>query len=126
MGCDTTFGVTKEQRNLFLFAGVDGNNKVFTVFHCFVPSKEARAYHWDLRSALPHLLTEVTLSYNRCITTDQDQAMYQPFIYIMDNVPCLSKSRYRLDNYHLLQKEWRDLIAIMKNIQSLWQYQVMS
>ena len=27
--CDTTFGVTKEQRNLFLFAGIDGNNKTF-------------------------------------------------------------------------------------------------
>ena len=35
MGCDTTFGVTREQRNLFLSAGVDGNNKVFTAFHKF-------------------------------------------------------------------------------------------
>ena len=30
--CDTTFGVTREQRNLFLIAGIDGNNKVFTIF----------------------------------------------------------------------------------------------
>ena len=29
---DTTFGVTKEQRNLFLVAGIDGNNKVFNIF----------------------------------------------------------------------------------------------
>ena len=30
--CETAFGVTKEQRNLFLVAGIDGNNKVFTIF----------------------------------------------------------------------------------------------
>ena len=47
-GCDTTFGVTKAQRHLFLFACIDGNNKVFTLFHCFMPSKEASAYHWAL------------------------------------------------------------------------------
>ena len=93
MGCDTIFGVTKEQRNLFLFTGVDGNNKVFTVFYCVMPLEEARAYHWALRSTLPHLLTEVTLPHNHCIATDQDQTMYQPFISIMDNVSCLSKSR---------------------------------
>ena len=30
LACDTTFGVTKEQRNLFLFAGIDGNNNKFS------------------------------------------------------------------------------------------------
>ena len=30
--CDATFGVTKEQRNLFLIASIDGNNKVLTIF----------------------------------------------------------------------------------------------
>ena len=53
----TTFGVTKEQRNLFLFAGIDGNNKVFTCFHCYMPSKKARAFNWALHSALAQLLT---------------------------------------------------------------------
>ena len=37
--CGTTLGVTKEQRNLFIFSGIYGNNKVFTIFLCFVPSK---------------------------------------------------------------------------------------
>ena len=36
---DTTFGVTKEKRKVFIFAGVDRNNKVFTAFRCFMPSK---------------------------------------------------------------------------------------
>ena len=30
--CDTNFGVTKEQRNVFFVEGIDGNNKVFTIF----------------------------------------------------------------------------------------------
>ena len=45
MVCDIAFGVTKEQRKLFMFAGIDGNNKVFTAFHFYMPSKEARLYH---------------------------------------------------------------------------------
>ena len=56
MACDTTFGVTKEQRNLFLFAGIDSNNKVFIVFRCSIPSKEARAYNWAQRIAIRHLV----------------------------------------------------------------------
>ena len=112
MGCDTTFGVTRQQRNLFLFARIDGNDKVLTVFHYCMPSKEARAYHWSLRSALPHLLTEVTLSHNKCIATDQEYTMYRPLRSMMDSFPCLSKSRHRLDTYHLLNKEWKDKVVL--------------
>ena len=35
--CDTTIGVTQEQRNWFLVAGIDGNNKVLTIFRYFMP-----------------------------------------------------------------------------------------
>ena len=70
LGCDVTFGVTKERRNLFLIAGIDANNKVFTCFHCFMTSKQARAYHWALRVAARHLLTDNVLSLNQCIACD--------------------------------------------------------
>ena len=46
LACDTIFGVTTEQRNLFLFAEIDGHKKVFTPFRYFMPSKEIRTYHW--------------------------------------------------------------------------------
>ena len=39
LACDVTFGVTKERRNLFLLAGVDGSNNVFTCSHCYMPPK---------------------------------------------------------------------------------------
>ena len=112
LACDTTFGVTKEQRNLFLFAGIDGNNKVFTAFRCFMPSKETRAYNWALRVALRHLLSDHILSYNQCVASDQELAMYQPLRAMMEHVPCMYNSRHRLDKYHLLTKEWLDKVAL--------------
>ena len=36
IACDTKFGVTKEQRNLFVVNSIDGHNKVFTVMRCFM------------------------------------------------------------------------------------------
>ena len=45
MACDTTFGVTKEQKNLFVVDVINGHNKMFTVKRCFLPSKETKAYH---------------------------------------------------------------------------------
>ena len=112
LACDTTFGVTKEQRNLFLFAGIDGNNKVFTAFRCFMPSKETRAYNWALRVALRHLLSDTPLLFNQCVATDQELAMYQPLRAMMEHVPCMYHSRHRLDKFHLLTKEWLDKVAM--------------
>ena len=83
LSCNVTFGVTKERRNLFLIAGVDANNKVFTCFHCFMPSKQARAYHWVLRVAARHLLTDNVLSLNQCFACDQEYSMYQALRQMM-------------------------------------------
>ena len=109
--CDTTFGVTKEQRNLFLMAGIDGNNKVFTIFRCFMPSKEARAYNWALRIAFKNLVGEHALSLNQCIASDAEDAMYTPIRGMIHSVPCMKKSHHRLDKFHLLNKEWKDHVS---------------
>ena len=45
MACDTTFGVTKQQRNLFIVADIGGHNKVCTAMRCFITSKETKAYY---------------------------------------------------------------------------------
>ena len=103
--CHTTFGVTKEERDLFLLSGVDGNNKVFTALRCFMPSKDTCAYNWAPRAALPHLLSDKSLSFNQCVATDQELAMYYLLHTMMEDVPCMYHSRHRLDKYHLLTKE---------------------
>ena len=108
---DTTFGVTKEQRNLFLIAGIDGNNKVFTILRCFMPSKEARAYNWALRMAFINLIGERALSLNQCIASDAEEAMYNPVRGMIHNDPCFNKSHHRLDKFHLLSKEWKDNVS---------------
>ena len=115
LGCDTTFGVTKERRNLFLIAGIDANNKVFTCFHCFMPSKQARAYHWALRVAARHLLTDNVLSLNQCIVCDQELTMYQPLRERILNSNCLKQSCNQLDKHHLLQKVWKDKVEFKVN-----------
>ena len=98
MAFDTKFGVTKEQKNLFGFAGIYGHNKVFTAMCYFMPSKETKAYHWEMRPSLQHLVTDKTLSFNQYIAYDQKRDIYQPLRELMENVPCLNTSRNRLKN----------------------------
>ena len=102
MACDTTFGVTKEQRSLFVIARIDGHNKVFTNMRYFMCSKETKAYHWAMKTELRHLVIDTTLSFNQCIACDQEISIYQPVREMMENIPCLDESCNRLDTYHLL------------------------
>ena len=94
LGCDTTFGVTKEQRILFLVTGIDVNNKFFTIFCYFMPSKEAHIYSWTLRIAFKNLVGELTISFNQCITSDTKEAIYGHIHRIIHNIPCITKSHH--------------------------------
>ena len=52
--------------------------------HCFMPSKELRAYHWAFNSAFPFLLSHQSLSYNQAISTDSEMVMYKPLQTLME------------------------------------------
>ena len=110
--CDTTFGVTKEQKKLFLCAGLDDEIKTFPLLHCFMPSKLIRAYTWAIKIALPTLLTRNTLSYNCCVSSDSELAIYTPLRSMMDNDIYLNKSCHRLDKYHLFTKPWTETVVM--------------
>ena len=97
MVCDTTFGVTREQNDLFAVTGIDIHNKVLTAMRCFLPSKEIKAYYWAMKTDLRYIITDTTLSFNQYIACDKELAIHQPLRAIMDNVPCLYKSYNRLD-----------------------------
>ena len=113
LACDVTFGVTKEQRNLLVFVGVDSNNKTFPALHCFMPSKELRAYHWAFNTALPFLLSPQSLSCNQAISTDSEMAMYKPLRALMqEHSGFLSQSSHRLDKYHLFTKPWKENVYL--------------
>ena len=85
---------------------IDANNKVFTIFRCFVPSKEAHSYNWTLRIAFKNLDGELVISFNQCISSNTEEAMYV-HIHRIHNISCITKSHYRLDTFHLLKKEWK-------------------
>ena len=92
-------------------AGIDGNNKVFTIFRYFMTSKEARVYNWVLRIVFKNLVGEHSLNFNQCIASDAEDAMYTPIRGMIQSVPCMQKSHHRLDKFHLLNKEWKDHVS---------------
>ena len=77
-----------------------------------MPSKEIRAYDWALRAAFPFLITSQTLSFNSCISLDQELAMYQPIHSMINNVPYFQESSHCLDKYHLFTKPWTETVIL--------------
>ena len=79
---------------------------------CFMPLKEAKAYHWAMRTALRHFVTDTILSFDQYIACDKELAIYQPLRAMMENVPCVNKSRNRLDTYHVLKHRWATQVIV--------------
>ena len=113
MNCDTTFSAKKEQRNIFIVTGIDGHNKVFTTIRCFMSSKETKAYHWEMITALQHPVTDTILSFNQCIVCHQETDIYQTLRIMMKNVPCIYKHHNRLDKNHLVTQRWVDRVMVI-------------
>ena len=105
---DITFGVNRQRRELFTVCGIDGHNKVFTSFRCFIPSKQEHCYSWILKQAMPHILTPQILQHNRYISTDQEQALNNAIIGAKscDGVS-FKFSAFRLDCFHMFKSPWR-------------------
>ena len=79
-------------------------------------SKETHVCHWEMRTALRHLITDTTLSFNQCITCNQELAVYQPLRVMMDNIPCLNKSRDKLDKHHLITHQWVNKVIVTARV----------
>ena len=103
MAYDTTFGVTKEQRNLFCLQLYIATTK-YSEFSLVIQSKEARACNWALRVFFRHLVGETILSFNQCIVSDQELAMYSPIRSMIDFLPCLQNSTHHFGKYHMLKR----------------------
>ena len=112
IAADVTFGVNRERRELFLAVGVDGRNRVFTAFRSFIPSKQEQAYTWILNEAMPSLLSNDVLKYNRCISTDQEKSLMDGINTAMNsNKPAFKYTSFRLDCYHFFTKVWAEKVA---------------
>ena len=64
-----------------------------------------------LRIAFKNLIGTQALSFNQCIASDAEDALYLPIRGMIENVQCLRKSHHRLDKFHLLSKEWKDNVS---------------
>lgn len=49
---DTTFGLNRQRRSLFLAVGTDGDNNVFPAFRCWMPSKQRAAFFWTITQGI--------------------------------------------------------------------------
>ena len=110
LAADMTFSVNKEQRNLYVIGGIDSSNNMFTGLHCFMPSKQTKAYEWVFTAALPHLWTKDVCKQIHCISTDQEFCEYNPIRTLMKPNGMLRNAKRRLDMYHLLSKPWFERI----------------
>ena len=110
---DVTFGVNRQHRELLLVVGIDGNNKVFTGFRCFIPSKQEHPYTWIFNEAMPHLLTNDILKYNQCVSTDNEcnlNTAVQSSVLSTKNA--FKNSKLRLDCFHFFKKVWLDNVVL--------------
>ena len=109
---DLTFGVNKEQRNIYIIGGIDGDKSMFSALHCFMPSKQAKAYHWVFNTAAKYLLTPGILAQNHAFSTDQEKAMHDA-LRLQMNRPLLPFSHHRFDMYHIFTQHWKNNVEFL-------------
>ena len=113
LGVDVTFGVNRERRELLLVAGIDGRNRTFTSFRCFIPSKQQQAYTWIMNEAIEHILSPQTLKFNQCITCDQELTLNNSInSSISSSKDSFSFSKMRLDCFHFFNKVWTETVTM--------------
>ena len=114
---DVTSQTNKEKRDLFLAAGLDGNNKTFVPFHCFMPSGSQWVYQWIYDSAIPMLLGKSFTNRNKLALTDGDFCEYVP---LEESIRCndyWKNSTHGLCEYHFLFQAWmKDVSCILWHI----------
>lgn len=107
LAVDLTFGTNRQKRHLLVVSGVDGHNKSFTAFRCFMPAKSKIAYKWALHSALPFVVGQKAVDMVQCIASDGEKAIEQAMEESKQHVGGLpTKVRHRLDFYHLFIQPW--------------------
>ena len=112
IACDLTFGVNKENRNELLLAGIDGNNKSFTAFRCFMPSKQKRAYMWAIGVAFPVLVGETTCKRVRVFAHDNEDALVKALKAITNRPDSkFPHATSILDLYHFFKQRWQKYVS---------------
>ena len=116
---DTTFGLNRLRRSLFLAVGTDGYNKVFVAFRAWMPSKQKSAFYWTIAQAMPHLFGESLRGKHKIISSDSELSLVEAIKGAI-NTPNshFSNAKFRSDYFHFFELRWKKLIGLIDNSKS--------
>ena len=78
-------------------------------------SKQRIAYQWVLDNALPILIGETTTLCNQIIASDDELALVDAIKLDINSLEeSLRNSKFRKDYYHLVTKQWTDIVKTTK------------
>lgn len=113
LAIDGTFGSNRQRRSLLTGCGIDSEKKTFTGFRCFMPSKQRRAYSWAIGKAMPFLVGK-SIEYNQVLSCDMEQALMDACVESINRpMSPLSKSKLRIDYYHLFEQKWNEHVSFL-------------
>ncbi len=75
---DCTEKTNKEKRSLFIGTGQDGNGKLFSALHCYMPNAQQSSFQWIYEIAIPHLWGSQIVKKVNVVITDGERNLYSP------------------------------------------------
>ena len=113
---DTTFGLNRLRRSLFLAVGTDGHNKVFVAFRAWMPSKQKSAFYWTIAQAMPHLFGQSLCGKHKVISSDSELSLVEAIKGAI-NTPGshFANAKFRSDYFHFFELRWKKLIGLIDN-----------
>ena len=75
---DCTDKTNKEKRSLFIGTGQDGNGKLFSALHCYMPNAQLDSFQWIYKIAIPFLWGSEVVKKLNVVITDGERNLYSP------------------------------------------------
>ena len=111
ISADVTERTNAEKRSLYLFTGLDGNNKIFPALHCFMPNCSSEQYGWIYEYAFPDLVGKDVVKRNEVFITDGETAMYETLENLKGtSSPWSSTTLFRC-TYHMFTQVWAKTVG---------------
>ena len=109
---DTTFGLNRQRRSLFLAVGIDGRNKIFSAFRCWMPSKQRAAFLWTISQAMPYLFGSALKGKHKIISSDSELSLVQAIKGVINSpMSQFTNAKFRTDYFHFFEIPWKKLKA---------------
>ena len=111
VSADITEKLNKEKRPTFIFVGLDGNNKLFPCFRCFLPNSSLEMFNWAYERAFVLMMGEEQVKLNKVFLTDGEFNMYYAMDLVTDtHGPWKNTKTFRC-RFHLLYQPWKKTVG---------------